>query len=366
MIFNQSKRLASDVLPFLLAVLAFSTCHAQSNTSIRFYAHPGFDYISNNDQNSSSAYFRGGPLVTYITSQLSDKVTVAAETNLHYMAISGAEFELERAFIKYYYKPGLGFKFGRMYNPIGFWNSNYNFGLVLQPNIGRPKILNPTHDGGFLQTRDIGLQIEGDNLGKAGFFYRLFVANGIGKNGGFLGVPYALGENVAYTLQLGLEPIEDLKFSVSGTLNNLADGSLTQFGSPVPEKLSTSLFAASVSSIAIDRKIEFVAEYFQNKHNYSSLEDKNLRGAIVYAGYKAGAKFVPYIFCEFLDFPTADTYYPAVNPYTNQAYLSSNEYNLGLRYKASGDLVLKFEVAYMDQQQVGSSVGIRSQVAFAF
>lgn len=361
-----TRKYHGAVLSILITAFPLIYCHAQTSTSIRFYAHPGFDYISNKDQNSSSAIFRGGPLVTYVTAQITDRVSIAAETNLHYMAVTGAEFELERAFIQYYYKPGLTLRFGRMYNPLGFWNANYNFGLVLQPNIGRPKILNPTHDGGFIQTRDVGLQIEGEGLGKAGLFYRLFVSNGIGKNGGLLGVPYALGENIAYTAQVGIEPLDGLKISVSGNLNQQAEGSMTQYGSAVPEKLSTTLFVASLSNMAIDRKFEFIAEYFQNQHNYTSLPTKSLHGGIVYVGYKLPNKIVPYVFCEFLDFPSGDTYYPAENPYTNQAYVSSNEYNLGLRYKVSGDLVLKFELAYMDQKQFGSSLGFRSQAAFAF
>lgn len=142
----------------------------QDHTSIRFYGHPGFDFYSNNDQNSSSAYFRGGPLVLFVTSQLSDRISVAGELNMHYMARTGAEIELERMYLRYHWKDQLSFRVGRMYSPIGFWNVNYNFGLVLQPNISRPRILNPTHDGGFIQTRETGLQLEGDNIGTPRFF----------------------------------------------------------------------------------------------------------------------------------------------------------------------------------------------------
>lgn len=359
----QSKR----KLLFLLALCVCAGAFAQPTTSIRFYAHPGFDYYSNNSQGKSSPYFRGGPLVVFVTSQLSDKVSVAGEMNLHYMAATGAEMELERMYVRYDWRNYMNFTVGRMYSPIGFWNTNYNFGLVLQPNISRPRILNPTHDGGFIQTREIGLQIGGEGIGKAGFFYKFLIGNGIGKNGGLLGVPYDLGDRLAYTLQLGIEPVEGLKISVSGVMNDLPTGSSTQFDSPVPDAMESRLLSASISHMSIDKKFEFIGEFFSNTHAYESLtSDKTLTGGIVYMGFKASEKFTPYVFAELLNFPSNDPYYPVLNPYTNQDYVSANEYNLGLRYRANSNIVLKSELAALDQDSFGWSVGFKTQVAIGF
>ena len=285
---------------------------------------------------------------------------------MHYMATTGAEVELERMYLRYDWRNALHVTVGRMYSPIGFWNVNYNFGLVLQPNISRPRILNPTHDGGFILTRETGVQIGGDNIGKAGFFYRLLVANGIGKNGGLLGTPYLLGPKVSLTGQLGLEPVEGLRFSVSAVTNSLPDGSLTQFEAPVPEALTSRMVSASVSHMAIDKKLEFIGEYYVNTHDYVTLPDQTLNGAILYLGYKATTKVVPYFFAELLSFPAGDPYYPTVNPYTNQPYVGANEYNLGLRYRVNANLVLKGEAALLDQEQFGTSYGFKTQVAFGF
>lgn len=349
-----------------VCLLTSFTVLAQPNTSIRFYGHPGFDFYTSKDQSSSSPYFRGGPLVLFVTSQLSEKVSVAGELNLHYMAATGAETELERMYIKYDWKPALHVSLGRMYSPIGFWNVNYNFGLVLQPNISRPRILNPTHDGGFIQTREIGLQLGGDGIGKPGFFYRLLIGNGIGRNGGLLGVPYQLGTNMAYTLQLGIEPVEGLKISVSGVTNRLATDSQTQFDDLVPESMNAQMFAASISHMSIDKKFEFIAEGYSNKHDYKTLNDETLKGAILYLGYRTNEKLTPYLFGEWLDFPVNDAYYPTVNPYSNQAYGSSLEINLGLRYRASSHIVLKGELAAYDQDVFGMSYGFKTQAAFSF
>jgi hypothetical protein len=352
-----------------LAVIigAVSNSFGQANTSIKFYAQPGFDYFSNPEQKTSSPYFRGGPMVVFVTSQVTDKISVAGELNMHYMAATGAEIELERIYLKYNWKDALSFSVGRMYSPIGFWNSNYNFGLVLQPNISRPKILNPTHDGGFIQTRDIGLQLEGENLSSARFFYKFLIGNGIGKNGGLSGTPYALGQSLAYTLQLGVEPVEGLRLSVSGVVNKLPKGSATQFdNNPVSEDVTATVIAGSISHMSVEKKFEFIAEYFRNAHDYATIGEKVLNGGIVYAGYKATSKVVPYVFVEFLEFPTNDPYYPLINSYTSQNFVSSQEYNLGLRYKASASLVFKIEASTVHQEQYGWSYGTKTQVAFAF
>lgn len=353
----------------LAAILCCSGLHgyAQDQRSIRFYAHPGFDYFSNKQEKSSSPYFRSGPLVLFVTNQITERVSVAGEMNLHYMAITGAEIELERMYVKYDWKPALSFRVGRMYSPIGFWNSNYNFGLVLQPNISRPRILNPTHDGGFLQTRETGLQFEGENIGKARLFYRLLIADGIGKNGGLQGVPYALGKNLSYTAQLGLEPADGLQLSASASFNSLETGSPTQYGGRnVPEEMQTLLVAASLSYMNIEKKGEFIAEYFYNKHDYKTLGDQTLTGAIFYAGYKVTSKVVPYVFVELLKFPEGDTYYPPINEYTGQKYSDTNELDLGVRYRASANLVVKIEAAALYQKDYDWSYGLKTQVAVGF
>lgn len=365
---NPTKRFtwARAFFAFTLVLLAAAHAIAQPNTNLKFYAHPGFDFYNNSSQNSSSPYFRGGPLVVFLTSQISDKVSVAGELNMHYMATTGAEIELERMYIKYDWKSHLHVSVGRMYSPIGFWNVNYNFGLVLQPNISRPRILNPTHDGGFIQTRDTGLQLGGDNIGKAGFFYRLFFANGIGRNGGLLGTPYQLGSQLSYTAQLGIEPSEGLKFSVSGVINDLPNGSITQFDVPVPESMRNTLMTASIAHMNVDKKLELIAEFYANTHSYQTINEKTLTGSIVYVGYKTSTKVVPYFFAEFLNFANGDPYYPLLNPYTNQQYVSSAEYNLGLRFRFNSNLVFKTELAALNQDVFGWSAGLKTQLAVGF
>ena len=197
--------------------------------------------------------------------------------------------------------------------------------------------------------------------------YRFLVANGIGKNGGLLGTPYALGNDLSYTLQLGIEPVDGLRLSISGVANRLPQGSATQFDNVVvPEDMTSTLITGSVSHMSLDKKFEFIAEYYYNNHNYETLADKSLTGGILYAGYRVTPRLIPYFFAEYFDFPANDPYYPAVNEYTGQRYVGAAEYNLGVRYKVSANLMLKMEGALLDQDEFGNSIGLKTQVAFGF
>lgn len=86
----------------------------------------------------------------------------------------------------------------------------------------------------------------------------------------------------------------------------------------------------------------------------------------MYLGYKASEKLIPYIFAEVLNFASGDPYYPTQNPYTNQAYVSSTECNLGLRYRFSSNIILKGELAALNQDQFGWSAGLKTQLAVGF
>lgn len=336
------------------------------DTKIKFFGQPGFENFYNTKSNVGSPYFRSGSLVFFMTSQLNEKFSVAAELNAHYMVKTGAEVEVERLYIKYDATDKLSFRFGKMYTPIGFWNLNYNYGLILQPTITRPSMMQPTHDGGFINTRDAGFQVEGSGISPIGIFYKVFVFNGVGKNGGFLGVPYRLGETPGATLQLGVEPTDGLKISLSSMYQVLQKGYENQFGSTFGEDIHANLFGASISHMNGEKKFEFICEAFLERKSYKSIRTKNLYGAFVYSGYKLSEKFVPYIFAEHTEFDYTDIFLPAINAYTGQSYASNSRFDLGIRYKYSPNLVFKLEGEGLVQDRYGFSLGVKSQVAFSF
>ncbi len=341
--------------------------HAQSNTQIKFFGQPGLDFSWNDDAKSNSTYFRGGQFVIYVTSQVTERVTVAGELNIHYMAIlPGPSTEIERLYLRYSINDNLAIRVGKTYNPIGYWNLNYNLGLVLQPTISRPLIIQPTHDGGFTQTRDIGVMLEGENIGSARLFFDLFLANGRGKNGGLLGPSYALGKTISTTARVGIEPTEGLKLSVSGVFNPLEKGMLNEFNLPIADKLTYSAFAGSISFFNPEKKLELIAEYYQHTNAYESIGTYNINGGVLYLGMKTNGKLTPYFYGETLKFQNGDPFFPLIDEFTNQAFGDVTSISLGLRYKFTPTIVFKTEAGSSEHKGYGTTMNIKTQLAFSF
>lgn len=347
-----------------------SVCYSysqNSSTQIKFFAQPGFDYFYNGDQKSNSSYFRGGQFVIFVTSQISERVSVAGELNAHYEALEdGPNTEIERLYLRYSINDNLAIRIGKTYNPIGFWNLNYNLGAILQPTIVRPQILRATHDGGFTQARDIGVMFEGENLGSSRFFFKIFVANGRGRNGGGQGTPYALGKTVATNAQIGFEPVEGLKVSASGLFNPLAKDSYNEFGVQLPENINYTAMAGSISFLDPEKKMELIAEYYRHTNSFETLGTFSTDGAVLYCGLRTTGKIVPYFYGEYLTFADGDTFYPLLNSRTGQTFTDSKDLFLGVRYKFSPVVVFKTEAGVTDQKQYGTSLGLRTQLAFSF
>lgn len=363
----QSKKSIGAMICATLA-LFFSEATYGQDTRIKFFAQPGFDYSYNKDLQQGSPYFRSGQFVMFVTSQISDRISVSAEANMHYNSSEVAPaVEIERIYLRYLISDNLALRVGKTYNPLGFWNLNYNLGLVLQPTINRPTLLQPNHDGGFTQTRDVGIMLEGQDIGKVGFFFNAFVSNGFGKNGGTGGNSYALGKNISLTTQLGLQPKEGLKISVSGLVNRLENGFTNQFGVVLTEDIAYTVGVASVSYMNPISKFELISEYYIHNHNFSSVGDRSVQGAVVYVGYKTSDKVTPYFYGENIEFNGGvNPYYSLINPLTNQGFVNTVSGSFGLRYQFTPSVVFKVEAGYTDQVTYGGTYSGKTQLAFSF
>lgn len=345
--------------------LSFSAFVAKSQeTRIRFFGQPGAEQTYNPKADKNAVYFRGGPMIFYVTSQINEKISVAAELNPHYNSVEGPQIEIERIFARYYIKDYFSLKIGRMYNPIGYWNTNYNWGMVLQPTINRPNILQPLHDEGYTQTRDAGVQAEGNEIGKARFFYRFMVGNGIGKYGGTGGVSYLQGQDPGYTASIGIEPKDGLKFIISGYYDNMLKGMVNNFADTLKEDIGYAVGSASIVYMNPEKKAEFIAEYFAHNYTYESVGTKTTHAAYLYAGYKLSEKFIPYFFGEVTLFDANNPIF--IVPARTIGLETKKSASLGARYRFDPNAVLKFEyeLSYGDISEF--SFGPRLQFAFGF
>lgn len=344
-----------------LIFLGLSQANAQ-DTQIKFFGQPEFGFktttkqgtpdawqpdpsnltgVSLNDTkyDTSATNFNTGKLVLFVTSQLSDRISVLSENSAGYTD-GTFQFEIERLMLRYYFKDYASLRVGKMFVPIGYWNNQYNLGLVLQPTIQRPLVIRNSTDGGVLQIKDVGFQVEGNNITKYNFSYRLMASNGIG----YMGVGDKGNNSIAFTGAVGVEPVSGLKFIVSGRSARIYAGMPTLNG-PTPDNGTQFLGNVSLVYMNAEKKPEFIAEYYGCNTKMDSIGTSKSNGYFVYAGYKVTDKIVPYAMYSYAQAGTnsdADLYY---NGNTKGLLVNVTEITLGIRYKISSNFVYKIEYA---------------------
>lgn len=342
-------------------------------TKLNFYAQPGLDVLQSTSSKNIGAMFRGAQFIAYITSNITDRLTAAVELHPHVNFKNRPEFEIERLFLKYFIQDYFSIRVGRMYMPIGFWNQNYNFAYVLSPVIHRPNILQPIHDDGFLNTRDVGVQFEGNDIGGLRFTYKTMISNGIGKNGGLGGNFNEFETEFAYTTNLSIQPIDGLRFIVSGVYNKSHGGDPSQFSNTnFVDDVNHFTYNGSIVYLNSDSKFELIAEYISSLNSYKSLGRKSIHSGILYTGYKISDKFIPYLFSEFTKFDYTDPLFASgtgidlttVND--DLAFQSNLKVSPGIRYRLNTNAVLKFEYNFYTFEKEKFVHGPSTQFAIGF
>lgn len=305
-----------------------------------------FDYVINDSSASTSrTNFNTGNFVLFITSQVTDRISVLSENSARYNTTSGDfNFTVQRLMVRYYWKDAISFRAGKMFTPVGYWNNQYNLGLVLQPTISRPLIIRPQNEGGVINVADVGLQVEGDNITKARLFYRAMIGNG----SGFFGANDKNSNHVASYFTLGSEIKEGLRLSVSAMFDEIRKGTENLSGVPIPDNGDFAIYNVSLSYMNPEKKAEFIGEFYTQTTSFDSAGTKQSTGFFGYAGYKVTPKIVPYVVYNYSLAGVgndADTYYSPV-PITVQ------EGGLGVRYKVNSNFVAKFEYQFYNEQQL--------------
>jgi opacity protein-like surface antigen len=363
-----SKKIQNGLLGAVILTASMGSLIAQE-TQIRFFGQPEFqsqtttkkgEYVPNPANpklppiwkdgtytDSTKSAFNTGNFVLFITSQLTDRISILSENTAN--VINGnATFAIQRLMAKYYIKDYFSLRVGKMFDPLGYWNNQYNFGLVLQPTIQRPSIIRAPSDGGVLEINNTGIQIEGDNITKARMFYRLFLSNG----GGATTIQNSLKNQYALTGALGIEPVDGFKI--------LASAHYDVFNANTPNPAGVinvkggKALNSNVSVVYMNpaKKFEFIGEYYYQTTRFDSIGEKSSQGLLTYAGYKVTNKFIPYVQYAYLQAGTrnsTDFYYAGA---TNGVEIKINDITFGMRYKFNANFVVKFEYNYRISNQV--------------
>ena len=365
--FIMKRKILNLAFSVSLSVGCLTQINAQ-DAQIKFFGQPEFEYRSLSEQgiptdwapglvtpsasnpagmglntttrDTSNTNFNTGKLVLFVTAQLNDRISVLSENSMYANTTATGttlNFEIERLLLRYYLKDYFSVRVGKMFVPMGYWNNQYNLGLVLQPTIRRPLVIRNSSDGGVLQIKDVGFQLEGDEITKLRLFYRALISNGTGFNG----TNDKKVNSVAFTGQVGIEPIDGLKLLVSGNTSQIYKGQQNLNGVTLEDGRQT-LINASIAFMNPEKKVEFIGEYYQTTTNFDSLENSHSHGYFGYAGYKVTNKFIPYLMYSYSQGGTknnSDMYFIGVHG----ILVNVTELVLGVRYKISSNFVMKLE-----------------------
>ncbi len=330
-------------------------------TKIRFFGQPevtnstiteksefaGVDqfgqYITT-DTTYTKTNFNSGNLVLFVTSQLGERISILGEVSFK-NAKSQSTFEVQRLMMRYFIKDYFSIRVGKMFTPIGYWNNQFTLGLVLQPTIQRPMAIRPISDGGVLQYRDAGVQLEGENITSARFFYKVLVGNGVG----YYGSNDKVDNHVATTVQVGAEPVEGLKLVASGMFDRIEKGKSNPNGSisALPDNGNLQLLVGSVAYMNPSSKFEFIGELLSQRSKFQTMGTFNSHSYYAYAGYKMTEKITPYALYNSTQAGESVT---VGDPYFSPIPVKIELLTIGARYQFNSSFTCKLEYEVNNQK----------------
>lgn len=323
----------------LILTALFMTLYSSNaqETSIRGFSDVKLSSTNGGDKRTSFAL---GQYDMYITSQLNDDFSILGETVFEYDG-DQAILDIERVIAKYSMDNYFNIEFGKHHSPIGYWNTQYHHGAVLQPTIERPQIFRFEDEGGILPIHSTGIMFAGYDITDLKLAYSVMIANGLGSS------PVKDNDNYKATIfNLSLKPIEGVQIGVSYTDDQKSAKTATLIKDPTPvnENQEYTLLTDDMKQNIItgtfiyqSESLEVISEFAQISNKVKS-EKTTTTGFYAYAGYKID-KFVPYLRYDQVKYDTKDVYYPAID-ITN--------ITVGLRYEINYLSVLKAEYRNWD------------------
>lgn len=298
---------------------------------------------------NDTASFNLGQLNSYITSEITDRISFLSETTFTFKgAEAELEVEVERVIIKYQVDNYFNLHIGLHHTPIGYWNTAYHHGTVLQPTINRPLVFS---FGGMFPIHAAGLLLSGDFIGKNKFGYDVMISNGIGSTN--------LNDNDRFksiTMSIHAAPIEGLRVGLSNYLDRIASGVINKQGTALINRVNQNLITGSLIYLNNNKPYEFISEYVSVQNKIDSENKFNSNSGFVYAGYKL-ENWVPYYRFDFLYIDNNDPYYITDD---------KESHIIGIRYSFSFISNIKFEHHINKSEQIGTTNLTMLQFAIGF
>lgn len=346
---------------FLILFIVQDAFAQPAETQFNGFGHLDFGYRPGD---SSNAYFSLGEHDFFVNSKLRNNISFLGEYVIRYNENSATKFlpSIERSLVKINYKGNHSIIAGKIHTPLNYWNDVYHHGRLFFPTIERPIVFSY-----LIPLHTLGVQLQGQNLGKRNWGYDVVLGNGISSNDFF-----KAGTNMSLTAAFHIKPSPYTRIGASihtDFLPNNRSGVHTGHNSS-PAHYKDSLYKgavdfqlASLSVAHFGNKFELLSESTYNHTRTDTLGSAHNFASFLYAGYIIKDKHVPYIIADYLNVDKKDLY---------TYELELLKFCLGYKYEFSHLINLKTQLEYQTQLHGSHDHGahndfmIRVQLAYGF
>lgn len=302
-----------SALVCMIVIHLFKSGDLFSQTAINGFGHFEF-HLEQTEQ--LNANFAIGEHDLFVTSRLNDKIQFLGEYVVRFNRNSPTNFlpSIERSLLNINYSGKHNIIIGKIHTPVNYWNDTYHHGRIFFPTIERPLAFSyivPIHT--------LGLQMQGQNIGKYNFGYDVVVGNGINST------DFAnSGTHMSATIALHFKPFENSRFSVSHFLENtdrLQPGAHSGHAGIYAHYTGElydgpmSIQLTSFSAAFFGQKFELLNEFGFHRTQTDSLGVANNFSNFSYVGYRINDVSIPYACFDFIHIADNDLYVHPLDMY---------------------------------------------------
>lgn len=363
---NYFETFSCRVLSFLFFTLIFNVSVYAQNGKTQFNGFGHIEFHLDKDENGNTASFVLGEHDFFITSTITDKISFLGEYVIRFNKNSPTNYlpSIERSLVKFNYVNNHSIIVGKIHTPVNYWNDVYHHGRVFFPVIDRPIAFNylvPIHT--------LGLQFQGQNLGKLNFGYDIVIGNGISSTDvsheAF--VP-------SFTGSIHIKPKEGMRIGTSYYWDNLHNNIAgVHAGHNIVPNIPTdniytgpvNLRNLSFSFAQFGEKFELLSETTYNVNKTDSTGTARNYSQFLYTGLNVSEKSTPYALVDYINIADNDIHvYPLETLKVALGYKYSFSYLLNIKIQMETNWELKHFGHNHNSKYSGPS--LRVQVAYGF
>ena len=350
------------------ALIAPSRLAAQHHTQVNAFGYLE-STVSRKDR--TDGYFTVGEHALTVFSSLTDRMTFLGEAVIKPSGTSATGYlpSIERALVRYSYLNTHSIIAGKVHTPVNYWNDVYHHGRLFFPVVDRPYAFTS-----IVPLHTLGVQMQGQNLGRRKFGYDVVMGNGISSTDVSDG-----GVSPAVTVAFHLKPVAGVRVGASYYRDYmLRNGTDAHSGQTLSATHSATVYTGplnyqleSASLAWFGQRFEVLNELSVNQSHTDSLGTANNFSNFTYVGMRVGERFTPFVFADYIRVADNDLHvYP----------LDKRKLAVGLRFEISEMVNIKTQIEQQNEYlhypvngptasqpvTLAQTLGLRVQLAYGF